>query len=129
MHFDFITRGNRIDVNKFVSNVESMYFMTTLNKNGKKEEIAYNIVMRPIQFWEAIAMKKDMPTVIKTIDASTRSLQLNKYIPLLRKALKLDKMPVLDDDVKRRAIWNKNMEIVPIGVKDDEFDDDGNELI
>ena len=41
----------------------------------------------------------------------------------------LKEMPEIeDDDVMRRAIWNQNMEIVPIGVKDDEFDD-GDELL
>ncbi len=89
----------------------------------------YNVVMRPIQLWEAIAMKKDIPMVIKTINGEVRHPHINKYVPLLRKALKLKKMPELDKDQTRRAIWNENMEIIPIGVKDDEIDKDGNELL
>lgn len=118
MHFDFITRGNRIDVGKFVSNVESMYFPTKL----KGEDIMYNVVMRPIQLWEAIAKENDMPTVIKTINARVRHPHVNKYIPLLRTSLKLKKMPKISDDVKCRAIWNQNMEILPLGIKEDKFD-------
>ena len=125
MHYDFLTRGNRIDVNQFVTNVEAMYFQSKL----KGEDLVYNVVMRPIQLWEAIANEKDMPTVIKSINGVVRHPHINKYIPLLRKALKLKKMPVLDDDEKRRAIWNQNIEIVPIGVKYDSFDEKGDELL
>ena len=130
MHFDFITRGNRIDVNKFISNVESMYFKNILKKDGKIiHDGVYNIVMRPIQLWEAIANKEDMPMVIKTINPIIRNPYLSKYVSLLRIALKLKKMPTIDDDVNRRAIWNQNIEIFPIGIKNDEIDKDGNELL
>ncbi len=124
-HFDFITRGNRIDVNKFVSNVESMYFPTKLNG----ETIMYNVVLRPIQLWEAIAMKKDMPMVIKTINPRVRNPYINKYASVLRRMLKLQKVPKIDEAVKRRAIWNQNIEIFPIGVKDDDLDENGDELL
>ncbi len=89
----------------------------------------YNVVMRPIQLWEAIAKKEDMPTVIKTINAEIRSPQVSKYILPLRTAMKFDKVPKIDDKVMRRAIWNQNMEIIPIGIKEDEINGDGDELL
>ena len=128
-HFDFILRGNRVDTNKFLNNVESMYFPTVIKKGKKKEEIFYNVALRPIQLWEAIAKKEDMPTVIKTINPRIRNPYISKYAAVLRRMLKLKKVPKIKPDQVRRAIWYENMEIFPIGYKEDKIDEDGNELL
>lgn len=133
-HFDFITRGNYQDVEKLTENIRSMYFPRTIKKGNKKRQMIYSVALRPIQLWEAVACKEDLPTVIKSISADEKNPKQfyswqQKYLTGLRIAMRLKKLPKLDPETPKRILWNQNIEVLPIGVKDDKYDEDGNELL
>lgn len=127
MHFAFITRGIKDAVDKLIHDLQAQYFHYQIKKTKKK--VFYQLAVRPIQLWEVVCMEEDMPMVIKTIAPNCFHPRLMKWVGMLRRFIGFEKMPEIDKKQMRRIVINKDVEIIPVGVKKDAFDKWGDELL
>jgi hypothetical protein len=91
----------------------------------KGKKIPVNIVYRPIQLGELVfpesALQQVLATLKPMINTTTDFNLKNKNfaLELLRKKLKLEKVPEHDGKTLGFPVWNYNLEINPIGIKKD----------
>jgi len=93
--------------------------------------------VRPIQLWEMVFPKEQMNTCIATINAHTAATgNKNNWFPehenkinWIRRFLKLKKIPSIPLDCKKRIVFNEDIEVAGIGIKEDETLPDGDEKL
>lgn len=129
MHYSFITRGCKSQVDRFIGDLQAQYFPTKIKKNGKVEDHVIQLGVRPIQLWEVVMPEEHLQEVINMIQGGAYHKWMKKFLFGLRKMMGFKKAPLPNPKAKRRFIYQDMIEIAPIGIKKDVFDKDGNEVL
>ena len=124
-----MTRGIKHDVDRFINDLQAQYFSyPTHDKNN-----SYNVqlAVRPVQFWELVFPKEHLQEVQKMIwvkNPEERN-ELKYAMKVLRKILKAKKAPEFDENTPQRLLYNFNVAIYPVGIREDKDNHLGNEAL
>lgn len=126
-----MTRGIKHDVDRFVSDMQAQYSHASYKlKDGRDAAYVYQWAMRPIQLWECVVKKEDLPDLMATIPIAEKGTKKQKaVVAMMRKSLGADKVPEDGPKGQRRAMYTHNVAAHVIGVKDDVDDELGNEML
>ena len=120
-----VTRGIKQCVDQFVNDMSAQYFPFSFQ--GKPGWV--QLAMRPIQFWEVVFPKESLQTVMRTIWEKQESMQerpeMKWPFKAIRRALHLKKIPEIDPNIPKRIVYNQNIGFYGIGIKEDNYQDDG----
>ena len=129
MHLVFCASGIKHDLDLFEKFMETRSLNLPYidhNDGDKEKNIVIQSQLRPINFYDFIFPKGELDHVLNGLQIGTdpdiisRNASMPKlYIEMLRKALKLKKIP--NPDISKGAIplYKQNIRIVGIGVRDD----------
>lgn len=125
MHVAFIPYGGRFEVETLLRNIESQKFYLPMWKGKKKQSMPVGGQIRELPFGvkEAIFPKEYQDLVLSTFSSIPGNDYSENYIKgyqkkLIRKALKLKKIPKYDNS--KKFLWNTdNMGIIVLGVRYD----------
>jgi hypothetical protein len=118
MHLDIISRGSQRDVCRFIDELQGKYLPIKI----KDKMMACNVVYRPIQLGEIIFPEPCLNQILKTLEPMNwkrKGLPFN----LLRKMLKLQKVPEIEGNPLPMPIYNQNIELNLLGIKKDNYKD------
>lgn len=118
MHLYTISRGMKEHVDRAIRDLQAQYFV--MNNNKVPTHTQFQV--RPIQLWEFVFPREHLNMVLSTIRYKDNNnyCGFNKKFDILRRMLKLKKIPELDYEKEtRRAIFNKHIGWHHIGIKDD----------
>ena len=130
MHFYALVRGIKHDVDRYINDLQAQYFPYEVPHQPKGY---VQLAVRPIQLFEFVFPKDSLQEVLMTISPDIHQWHVgnppqwksqDKYIWALRKMLKAKEIPVIDPKTPRRLIYNFNVHVQPIGIKDDEINMD-----
>ena len=118
-------RGNLWDVQRVISEIQAKYVLMDFeekDENGKMQKVKHpvNIVFRPFIIGELVFPETALQTILATIHGKSANYD-NFVFNQARKYLGFEKVPDYDGVALPFPIWDKNVEIVPIGIKKDEF--------
>jgi len=129
MHLIIATRGNKPDVDNFITQLQGQYFPTNLKFPKDKELKKYflQVLVRPIQLWDLGFGKEHLDVLLNTFKCvkpdNPRYSHIQNKLKWLRKITKLKEIP--ESDIKKgilpMAAAIKNTDIIPIGIKEDKF--------
>jgi len=132
MHFYCITRGVKPNIDRFISDLQAQYWPFEYTNPVTKEKC--NLVqmgVRPIQFWEMVFPKESMNEALKTMLVCQPTLSKNqeRLAALMRKCLNAKKIPEIPPETRRRIVFDRDLEVTPIGIKEDKMHPQGHEML
>lgn len=123
MHLFILTRGIKHEVDRLINDLQAQYF--PFKYNG--QEINLQLSVRPIQLWELIMPEDQLPIVQNTLWQNepvdfVKNIEFSRKLLLagIRTSLGANIMPDLKKELGRRMIYNQNVAIYPIGIKQDD---------
>lgn len=130
MHLIIGTRGNKESVELFIKELSSKYLNIPFRnkKTGEIVNVANPIHVRPFQLWEIICPKEHRDLVLSTLFANKEAVQpdkpkFKKWYKWLIKFLPINKMPEEWDNKKHLMVNHNDVEIVGLGMMDDNMSD------
>lgn len=124
MHFAFIPYGERRELEILFRDMESQKHKMPMTKGKQKKTIWINghINQLPFGVYEYIAPKESKDIIMTSLEFDTaghsEARALKNFLPLIRKFLKLDKIPKFDKGQK--YLWiRENVAIIPLGIRED----------
>jgi hypothetical protein len=125
MHLYAVTRGIKHDVDRLITELQGKY----IPYEFKKGEIgALQLSIRPIQLWEICFPEAELQKVLNTLKDTGTSRISNTQRFFIRKMLKADAVPKIDENIPGMPVYKSNVEIALIGIKKDVYID-GVEMI
>lgn len=129
MEFIFATRGHIDCTEKFIRNLRSVWmkFQFTDPVTKQKAE-AMEMNVKPLLLWDIAFPKEHLDTVLNTLvkdrkqhkkDMKKRYWFLSTAFNQLRKLLKLKPIPMKKEGNSAFPVYTENVEILPIGIKED----------
>lgn len=121
MHLDVITRGIKHEVDRTMNSLQAQFF--PYKYKGKNEYLQFGV--RPIQFWELTFPKPCLPDVQKMIWKTNENMETHANMiktpsMMIRKMLKLDKVPAFDEKIPLRLTYiSPAVAFHPVGIKED----------
>ena len=142
MHLEVFIRGDIYAIERFIRELSSKYlsfeYMEDDGKGGFKPNTKVNYTIQitvrtaPLGIYEIIFPEQHKDLVLNTVLGKERGAPWQKshkkYILALRKVMGLEPIPQYKTD-KFLPLFNKNMEIIAIGIKKDATDEWGTENI
>ena len=128
MQIIFGMRGSLDETEPFIRELRSIKF--PFKKDGKKYWLPMGV--RDWKIMELAFPEGYQDQVIQTLNFQPKVEQkyISKYQILMRKLLKLKKIPPVPKNTKKFMIHNNNqINKIPIGLKFDDYNDKGEELI
>ena len=129
MHLYVITRGIKHEVDKWVTHMQAQYL--PYKAHGK--EYLAQLGLRPVQLWEIVIPKDSMPILCKSLWGKNPTPRAEwKYsfqLGAMRKVLGAKKIPKFDEKLPILPIYRENVAIYPIGIKEDNHEADGTEIL
>jgi len=127
MHLVFGATGIKQDLDLFEKFMETRTFIMPYidHKDKDKEKtILLQSQLRPIKFYDFIFPKGELNHILNGLKPETeiksRNCFLpNSYISILRKALKLKKIPAPDISQGAMPLVKQNVRVVGIGIRED----------
>jgi len=128
MHLDFIAEGWKPDLDQMEEWLNTRTFpMTVKNKKGKKETIKVPGALRPRRAYTYVFPRENLDVVLNTLrlhDSVHRvdgkgTRILKKPLAIIRKFLRLKKMPKPDKSKGTFPIVMNNIRCIGLGVRDD----------
>lgn len=131
MHLYLLTRGIKHDVDRWVNEMSAQYMHWVKTHNGQKAPFNLQLSMRPIQLWEIVVPQNYMQVLLNTCQPeSPDKWQFKPVMAALRKTLGAEKIPEWDKNGQKFPVFSKtNVATYAVGIKEDEFDKDGDEVI
>ena len=127
MHIDFFAEGWQKDLDEFERWMETRVFpMEIEHKDGKKEIIQVPGALRPRRAYTYVFPRENLDRVLNTLGfkdvhrvdrKGTRILP--KTLAIIRRFLKLKKLPEPDESKGTFPMVRNNIRLVGIGMKDD----------
>jgi len=116
-----VTRGIKHDVDRFINDMQAMYLPYKVPKGKVKGNYHVQLAMRPVQLWEVVFPEPALQTVLNTIWYEQQNERKAFKMPfgMMRKALKLEKVPAIDSKIPGRIVYKNNVSAYAIGVKKD----------
>lgn len=129
MHLYIITRGIKHDVDRFVNDMLGKQLPLTVREKPGYIQVA----MRPIQLWEIVFPKDHIHTMMNTIwphgSYDSDNWRGKCILKPFQVALNTQPMPEFDFKKPKMLVWNANVASYPIGIKEDETDKYGDEIL
>jgi len=132
MHLRFIAEGWDKDLDYMEKWIGQMVLpMKVKNKKGKEETIGIPCYLRPFRMYDLIFPRENLDIILNTIkpvssidlvDGKGNSKTFKTQIAVLRKLMKLNKIPKRDESKGQVAIPEdlfKNIRTVGLGIKED----------
>jgi len=127
MHLVFGATGIKQDMDLFEKFMETRTFLLPYidhNDGDKEKQILLQSQLRPINFYDFIFPKGELNHVLNGLQPeseikSKNCVLPNAYISILRKALKLKKIPAPDISQGAMPIGKQNIRVVGIGIRED----------
>ena len=122
-----MTRGIKHEVDRMVTQLQGKTLPMTFHGTPGTVELA----MRPIQMWDVVFPKEHLQTMMRSffvdpIMNPKGSIYWNdrhgKYLAALRYSMGLKKFPELDPQGATVPFYKQNVEIMGIGIKDDNIE-------
>ena len=132
MHFDFMTRGEYHCVNRFAAALSSQYFhWTTKDKKGKTRKLIAPATLQPIQLWSLVFPNQNLDMVLNTLNPveGYYGKKMTTQIAMLRKLMGSKKIPKWDTKARQFPISKKYVQIIGIGIREDQENVYGNEML
>lgn len=138
MHLFFGVRGRKQDMDVFREDLANMWVPMKLNDgNGNIVEKAVKVLLQPIELYSVVFPEECLDTMLRTLHPENRigiesaKPSPKRTIPLnmLRKFLKLKKIPEWELEGKRFPLERGNIFVTGIGIKEDYRNDLGNECL
>ena len=119
-----MTRGIKPEVDRFVNDMLAQYLPFKIPKGKRKGEYIVQLAMRPIQLWEVVFPEDQLQTVLRTVFKVSPDERKELKMPMaaMRKVLKLDKIPPIDEKVRGRFVYTDNIGLYPVGIRNDKYD-------
>ena len=136
MHLILATRGNKTDVDNFITQLQGQYLPTNLKFPKDKELRKYflQVLVRPIQLWDLGFAQEHLDLLLNSFNPvksdNKRYSKMQAAMSLLRKSLGVKKIPE-DYDKSKILPFSaciQNTDIIPIGIKEDEFMDKSEQI-
>jgi len=134
MHLYFLTRGIKKEVDDFITQLQGKYLPFVVKEGAAGlEKGNYNIQVqvRPIQLWEVVFPREHKDLMLTTCfgpKGRTQHKKHEKYLAIFRKILGVKKIPEYNGAIQL-PINRENMEVAPIGIKEDYNFEDGTEAL
>lgn len=125
MHLYFTTRGIKMHVDNFITQLQGKYL--PFKYNGK--DSAVQVAVRPVQMWEVVFPKEHLDLMLTTClgpDGKPYHKRHNKFIAVVRKVLGVKKIPKYDNS-SMMICGRDHIDSTGIGIKEDANDNNGNE--
>jgi len=126
MHLYCISRGIKQDVDRFIKELECQYLPF---KYRGFDFIQMSV--RPVQLWEMVFPKELKDLMINTIirgNPPEHETMFKYPLAVLRKLLNAKK--VEDTTHKKRlAVYHENVQVLPIGIREDVMHEEGHEML
>jgi len=128
MHLDFIAEGWKPDLDAFEEWMNTRTFPLPLKDKEGKESIAIAPAsLRPRRFYTYVFPRECLDQVLNTLKPETSMAKhdgkgtriLGKITNLLRKVLRLKKIPKADETKGEFPLVRKNVRILGIGIRED----------
>src|SRR3990167_7748282 len=134
MHLYILTRGIKHERDRLIKELECI----KLSWKDFDKQGVLQLSVRPIELWELVFPHDQLPVIQNTLwgdqgfkknvwDELERKQKFTLYA--LQKILKAKKLPDLDLTQPKYIIYNKNVAIYPIGIRDDQIRPEGFEFI
>ena len=120
-----MTRGIKAEVDRMINDLQAQYFQY----GPEKEWVQFAV--RPIQLYEFVFPKEELPIIMKTLGLPGRNLKIKEdwkqaYFMMLRKALRAKKLPEMDlTKTPQRIISKFCVGVDAIGIRDEAIWPDG----
>lgn len=127
-----MTRGDKDCVAKFANELSAQRFnWTAKDKKGKKQKLIVAATLQPIQLWNVAFPKENLDLVLNSLNPKEESHGKNVNLPMamIRKALGAKKIPKCKDKSKAFPIYRKHVQILGIGIREDQENEFGNEML
>ena len=128
MHIDFIAEGWQRDLDEFERWMETRVFpMEIEHKDGKKETINVPGALRPRRAYTYVFPRENLDRVLNTLKFNNCVYRvdgkgtpiLGKTIAIIRKFLRLKKLPEPDESKGEFAMVKKNIRLIGLGYRED----------
>ncbi len=132
MDFYFMTRGDKDCVAKFANELSAQrFYWNAKDDKGKKQKLVVAATLQPIQLWNLGFPEENLDLVLNSLDPQKVSHGEGVKLPMamIRKALGAKKVPECKDKTKAFPIYKKHVQILGIGVREDQKDTCGNEML
>ena len=135
MHLFAIFRGRKDNVNRAINDLNGKWLPFEHKTAGKG---VLNVMANPVQLVEIIFPKEQLDCIVNTLGGEdairgvsdiTKTKYLNKYIKWLRKFAKLKPIENIDKTKLPLPINKEWVDIIGLGIKEDEEFPDGTEYI
>jgi len=135
MHLYTLTRGIKDRVDATINDLQAIN-LTQMNydaKTKKKVNTYFQLQVRPVQLFEFVFPREHLNFMLSTLnyrDNNPNMNNLNSKFAVLRKMLKLKKIPELDySKIPRQLIRKSHVAFHHIGTKEDLDNEQGIELL
>ena len=125
MHLVFGATGIQHELELFAKYMQTRDLLLPYkDKEGKDGNLLMQSQLRPIQFYDFVFPRGELHRVLNGLKPENQMKSDNcklptSYISILRKALKLKKIPKPDVSKGAIPIYKNNVRIVGIGIRDD----------
>ena len=127
-----MTRGDKDCVAKFANELSAQRMpWTAKDKKGKNVDLIVAATLQPIQLWNLGFPKENLDIVLNSLEPQDQSHGIGVNLPMsmIRKALGAKKMPKCKDKSKVFPIYKKHVQILGIGIREDQENQFGNEML
>lgn len=108
----------------FMANMQSQpFYLKAVGPDGKRVDQSLLGIFEPVQMFRYVIPKEGLGIALKTLNVDQENLLKQRFSPQLwamRKALGLKEIPKIDLPTFRMPVATENLQIIPIGIKEDE---------
>ena len=129
MHIVFASRGIKHERDRTIAQLSSM-LLPWKCKDDKGEERILHVQnhLQPIELWSLVVPEEHTETMLRTLRITNGSRSFSG-LSMLRKAMKLKKIPKVEPEGLIFPLWTDNQEFIGIGIREDKRNKYGNEQL
>jgi len=123
MHLYAISRGHKPRVDEWISDLQAIWLpFDFTHPITKEKQNLIKLGIRPIQLWEFIFPKEHLEIMSRTIIHTPHAFSKKEefFVKQFRKLLKAKEVPKFNEEGKKYFTLNTDVEVTPIGIKEDE---------
>lgn len=122
MHIAFIARGiKNAQEHLFMDMQAQKYPLVVTKADGTKQEVLVQGALRPIQLYEYVFPKEHLDVVYNSLkpEMYPNTMKMKALVNSLRMSMGFQKPPKYEASGAHLAWVNKDISIIPIGIKED----------
>ena len=138
MHIVFIARGIKHSLDRFINELQGKYLPYTMKEKDKEgnvidRQMLLQMRVCPVQLYDVSFPKEHKDAMLNTLFAGDKGKSINKrnnkFVTVLRKILGLKPIPQTWDEKGKIPLFQENIEMMGVGIKEDYHNEDGQEMI